>query len=456
MTNTEVLEIIRNKGSKELDALDSEIKTLIENTHRWVDILNDKHIGNYPDGWVKLREVQLAHILILEDIVSKTYTPPKFKRERGIIIGTGGAKFFSCAFASFYTLKKLKCSIPIEFWYLGDYEMDDKMKEVCNMYNITHVNAETFCKENNIDLRILSGWELKSIATLFSDFKEVMYLDADNIPAVDPTYLFNDTRYKELGSIFWPDLPSSERVEWLVPLCWHNVNLEYRAEVDFESGQFLINKEKCYKELYTSFWINQHSDWFYKFVYGDKSTFHLAWRKCNTDYCIPERPAGWEYPCILQYDLDGKLVFQHACQGKELIYTGTNLSGIINGNFINEAKRVRDLLWSGIIYSWDEMPKSIKKIANNLVGRYEFIKENLSTEIIKLGDSGEIYEGKSSILNRWSVKKENDIIYIIIIGSAHKGSEVAMFIGKEVSENYYEGRLSAYEKCKVTLKRIDS
>lgn len=457
MTNSEVLEIIRNcKGSKELNALDPEIQILIDNTLRWVDILNQEHISSYPEGWEKLREVQLAHIIILEDLVAKTYTPPEFKRERGIIIGTGGAKFFSCAFASFYTLKRLKCNIPIEFWFLGEFEMDDKMKEVCDMYNIAYVDTEKFCKEKNINLRILSGWELKSIATLFSDFKEVMYIDADNIPAVDPSYLFDDPRYKELGSIFWPDLPSCERVEWLVPVCWHNVNLEYRAEVDFESGQFLINKEKCYKELYISYWINQHSDWFYKFVYGDKSTFHLAWRKCGTEYCIPSTPAGWEYPCILQYDLDGKLVFQHACQGKELIYSGTKLSNIVNGNYVNDAKKMRDLLWSGIIYSWDEMPKKVKKISNNLVGRYEFTKENLGTQIIHIMDGGYIGEGKTQIISRWSVKVIDNTLYMVLIGSAHKGSEIAMFIGKDNgTSKYFTGKLSAYEKCNATLKFIN-
>ena len=455
MTNVEVLEIIKS-GSRDEKTLDPDIQLLITETLKWVDILNQDHIGNYPDGWEKLREVQLAHIIILENLVSKTYNPPNFNRERGIVIGTGGAKFFSCAFAAFYTLKRLKCKIPVEFWYLGDYEMDDKMREICEMYNITCINAEEFCRKNGINLRILSGWELKTIATLYSDFKEVMYLDADNIPAVDPSYLFEDSRYKELGSIFWPDLPSSERVEWLVPLCWHNVNLEYRSEVDFESGQFLINKEKCYKELVITHWINQHSDWFYKFVYGDKSTFHLAWRKCNTEYCITNTPAGWEYPCILQYDLDGKLVFQHACQGKELIYSGTKLTNIINGNYVSESKKIRDLHWSGSIYSWDETSKPVKKIANQLVGRYELKKENLSSEEIILVDNGIIHNCSSGLVNRWAVRVIDNVVYIILIGSAHKGSEVAMFMGKDDgSGKVYKGKLSAYEKCNVTLTLIE-
>ena len=454
MSNAEVLEIIKS-GSRDQKTLDPDIQLLITETLKWVDVLKQDKIGIYPKGWEKLREVQLAHILILEDLVSKSYTPPKYSRERGIVIGTGGAKFFSCAFAAFYTLKRLKCKIPIEFWYLGEFEMDDNMREICEVHNITCINAEEFCKNKGINLRILSGWELKTIATLYSDFKEVMYLDADNIPAVDPSYLFEDPRYKEKGAIFWPDLPPCDRPEWLLPVCWHNINMEYQAEVDFESGQYLINKEKCYKEIYITNWMNQHSDWFYKFVFGDKSTFHLAWRKCGTDYCITNSPAGWEYPCILQYDLDGKLVFQHACQGKELIYSGTKLSNIVNGNYVNDAKRIRDLYWSGIIYNWDEMSKPVKKKANQLTGKYELKLGESKPQIIKLTDNGNISDGKSSKFTRWSIKVQDNVMYIVLIGSAHKGSEIAMLIAKDNGTGkIFSGKLSAFEKCETTLTFI--
>jgi hypothetical protein len=48
--------------------------------------------------------------------------------------------------------------------------------------------------------------------------------------------------------------------------------------------------------------INEHSDWYYKFVFGDKSTFHLAWAKCGTcgfDYPITKirRHPRWGYQC---------------------------------------------------------------------------------------------------------------------------------------------------------------
>jgi len=38
-------------------------------------------------------------------------------------------------------------------------------------------------------------------------FSEVLYLDSDNIPLTDPSYLFDHEVYKRHGAVFWPDFP---------------------------------------------------------------------------------------------------------------------------------------------------------------------------------------------------------------------------------------------------------
>jgi hypothetical protein len=37
----------------------------------------------------------------------------------------------------------------------------------------------------------------------------VLYLDSDNVPAQDPSFLFDATEYERTGALFWPDF-------WLV------------------------------------------------------------------------------------------------------------------------------------------------------------------------------------------------------------------------------------------------
>jgi hypothetical protein len=427
---------------------------LMKKTNMWIDKLSFPP-SNYPDNWAGLKEVQLAHIYMMDTLLEKEFIAPKYKYERGIVVGAGGAKYFGCGFACFYILRKLGCTLPIEFWYLDEYEMDNKMKELCDVYGIRYINATKYCEENNIKPRILNGWELKSFSTLHSNFKEALYLDADNIPVKDPTYLFDDQRYKELGAIFWPDLPPHKRKEWLPEICWNNVGLEYRDEVDFETGQYLINKEKCYKELSLTMWMNEHSDWFYKFVYGDKSTFHLAWRKCGSDYCIPSKPAGWKRPCILQYDLDGKLAFQHACQGKEVMFSGEGPTNQFNHSLIKEAYEKRTKYWSGVIYSWQEMNEEEQKYAKQYIGTFKYTRIGLDNRNIELLDNGEIGEGKAKCERRWSVRVIDGIPTIIVIGAAHKDSEIAMFFAKDNGDGKtFTGQWTAFERCMVTLERL--
>ncbi len=37
----------------------------------------------------------------------------------------------------------------------------------------------------------------------------ILYLDADNLPIADPTYLFAAQGFRETGAVFWPDMAST-------------------------------------------------------------------------------------------------------------------------------------------------------------------------------------------------------------------------------------------------------
>jgi len=422
----------------------------------WINKLNSNDLSNMPDKWQALPEVQTAHVTILNELVAKTYHTPEFSQKRGIVIGAGGAKFFACAFACFYTLRKLGCVLPFEFWYLDDYEMDNKMIELAAFFGIHTVNAKQFCEENNLNPRILSGWELKPFSVLHSKFEEVLYLDADNIPTRDPSFLFDEPLYKKHGSIFWPDLRPSDRSDWLPPICWENVGLNYDNSIDFETGQFLINKKQCYKELNIAMWMNEHSDWFYKFVYGDKSTFHLAWKKCGTAYAMPERGPGWKDVAILQYDLNRLLLFQHACQGKERIVAGDNLNSLINCHLVYEAKNIRSKKWSGNIYSWHEMNEIEKEFAKKYLGSFYYERVGLGSRTIVLSDNGIISEGAAGCERRWCVRIINNSPCIVVIGGGHKDSEVAMFFAKPTDSTLktFNGKWNLYEQCQIILNKL--
>jgi alpha 1,2-mannosyltransferase len=62
---------------------------------------------------------------------------------------------------------------------------------------------------------------------------------------------------------------------------------------EFESGQLLIDKEKCWAELGLTLHFNADRQVYGSVVYGDKDLFRLAWQ--NLAYARKQAPAGDRY-----------------------------------------------------------------------------------------------------------------------------------------------------------------
>ena len=80
---------------------------------------------------------------------------------------------------------------------------DPYSRRLLAQYGVECVDARKLAAEK--PCRILCGWELKLYAALHCPFAEVLYLDADNGPTRDPSFLFDEPEYHGVGAIFWPD-----------------------------------------------------------------------------------------------------------------------------------------------------------------------------------------------------------------------------------------------------------
>ena len=156
-------------------------------------------------------------------------------------------------------------------------------------------------------MRRLSGWELKPFALLHSAFEEVMLVDADNVAVRDPTYLFDAPEYQAAGALFWPDF------DRLAPdrAIWRICGVPYRDEPEVESGQLLVDKRRCWRALQLTMHLNEHSDFYYEYVHGDKETFHMAWRMLGQEYAMIPHPLVPIDGTMCQHDFTGRRVFQH-------------------------------------------------------------------------------------------------------------------------------------------------
>ena len=252
---------------------------------------------------------------------------------RGIVMAAGGPRHFTNAWVTLNVLRRVVgCTLPVQLWYLGPDELSPQMIELLRPLDVACVDA--FAVRECHLVRRLGGWECKPYAIIHSPFREVLWLDADNTPLVDPSFLFAEPEHARTGAIFWPDLGSLAPDHPIWPLC----RVPWRDEPEFESGQIVLDKARCWDALQLTMHLNAWSDVYYRYVYGDKETFHLAWRMLDRPYAMPSRR-----PCkaigywsrapvtdhgawtLFQHDFASRPIFHHRTSTGKWNLLGENL-----------------------------------------------------------------------------------------------------------------------------------
>jgi len=297
---------------------------------------------------------------------------PRFPEERftgrGIVICAGGARLFTCAWIAIALLRRhLACTLPIEVWHLGPEEMGPPMRGLLEELGVHSIDAFEVAKWHQVGR--LGGWELKSYAVMNSRFREVLLLDADNVPVRDPSLLFDRKEYSDTGTLFWPDIvrlsPDNE--------IWATSGLSYRDMPSVESGQMVLDKSRCWRALSLAHWMNQHSDTFYQLLHGDKDTFLIAWLMLAQPFHqIRHRPKLLE-ATLCQRDPDGGVLFQHR-NGAKWILDGNNPR--IDGFRLEEECRALlhefGALWDGRVFNPPMRSNEARGLEGDLARRREF------------------------------------------------------------------------------------
>lgn len=409
-----------------------------------------------PQEWCEWPVTHAAELDLLNEAAADEQPFPEGRFSgRGIVIGAGGATFFACAWVVVTELRRLGCELPVELWHLGPCEFDPEMLAAAeSLPGVRVVDASRVAAELPAPPRRLNGWELKPFAMLHSAFEQAIYMDADCVPARDPAFLFESPEFAAHGAVFWPDIPPSRRTEWVPPVAWRNCGMAYRDEVDFESGQLVIDKRRSWHALRVCVFMNEHSDWYYRFVFGDKSTWHLAWRKTSTEYHLAP-PVEWRYPCLLQKDFGGAVLFQHACQGKPQLVGGEAMPSLVDPDAPRRGRASLAMKWNGVIYSWSAMSDRERETAEALIGRYDYHRIGFGARPLDLLDRGEIGLGSDRCEKRWSVRLIDGEPQLCIVGEAHKDQEIAMMLLRWGGESW-RGDWQHHERGPVDLRPVGS
>ncbi|PYK61267.1 MAG: hypothetical protein DME21_09675 [Verrucomicrobia bacterium] len=272
---------------------------------------------------------------------------PGCYRGRGIVICGGGVRYFTNAWVCINMLRWLGCRLPVQLWHLGAREMDKEMKDLLAPLGVECVDA---CKvRKRHPMRKLGGWELKPYAILHCPFEEVLFLDADNVPVIRPEFLFQAPQYQATGAIFWPDYGRSPKAR---PV-WRSCRLRRPKELEFESGQIVVDKRRCWKALRLCVWFNENSDFYYQYLHGDKETFHLAFRKLKKSYALVDKPIYSLTGTMCQHDFQGNRIFQHRNTDKwNLFLLNKRVPGFQHEDQCRKYVRQLQRQWDGRIGSF--------------------------------------------------------------------------------------------------------
>lgn len=235
----------------------------------------------------------------------------------GVVIVGGGMQYATNAYIAIRLLRHLGCNLSIEFWHGGSMEFDDNLDALFKLWGVRCRNVSSVPAN---DARLsLNGWAYKPFAIRHSEFRHVLFMDADNFAVRDPSYLFDDSEYKEKGAMFWPDVRKADPEA----LIWKEMGIPPTHEWEFESGQMVIDKEKCLEPLEMALQMNLDARKWYKLIWGDKDTFRFAWHHYGRPFAMTKTPvqllglagAGCcgvpSGGVMCQHDLEGRRIFQH-------------------------------------------------------------------------------------------------------------------------------------------------
>lgn len=284
---------------------------------------------------LKLQSAGLA----CDEFARKIPPCPDHFAGRGIVICAGGERYFTNAWVNINMLRRLGCKLPIQLWHLGSEEVDHTMRALVRPLGVTCIDAHKVAKAH--PARMLQGWPLKAYALLHTSFREILFLDADNVACANPEYLFDSAQYRETGAIFWPDNGQWEKSD----VIWRSCGLARPEGPEFESGQIVIDKARCWPPLRLAMWFNEQADFYYQYLHGDKETFHLAFRKLGQDFSLVPWPIQTLAGTMCQHDFEGRRIFQHRSTDKwDLALNNVRVEGFLYEDECREyVLRLREL-----------------------------------------------------------------------------------------------------------------
>lgn len=403
----------------------------------------------WPDGWESNQWVIEAHRQLFGRYLQESALARAKGDGRGIVMAAGGRTYFICAYICVTILRKLGCRLPIELWYLGREEMDHAMEKLLEGMGVRLIDAVNHAAGLPSPPRILAGWTIKLYATLHSSFREVLFLDADQIPARDPTFIFDTPEYQAKGTVLWEDLRNEYGIDitetafrvFGLPVPKKTSRPDHNKPADYrpvESGQMVVDKARSAPELTLALRMAEHEDFLYPsppgtrpwHIYGDKSVVFAAWWMVyqkkfgrpnfmgEPPFAMPQSPT-WigsnKAGAFLQHDFDGRVLFSHRVQPVyKWNFAGENhRCHLPNEDMAFETLKDLQKKWNGQIWCYEDQSEKDAAIANRMFGTWEFFRDSQSHHRLHFLPGGKLTGGTDQE-QHWRICHNKDEPILVI------------------------------------------
>ena len=352
--------------------------------------------------------------------------PPAFPEHRfagrGIVICAGGPRYFTCAFVLLHVLRHAhNCGLPIQVWHLGQRELSPAMQALLRREGAELVDAEPLLSSYPATIR--NGWALKPYAVTHSRFAEVFSLDADALPLVRPDQIFEWAEYQAHGALFWPD-----RVDLAAENpAWHALGLAPRREPSFETGQFVIDKRRCWEVLALTVELNNQSEQLYNMIYGEKDSFLLAFLLRQQRFGrIADLPLMFDSD-LVQRDPRGDPFIHHRTFSKYL-FAGHNrpVFGDTLTPAMEAALAVLRADWTGIVFHPPPMSPRVQAAADAIAGqRFMYETSGAGRHLLVLDPDFQVGLGRAEYEQHWAVVERGDAIALQLYSATRLAIELS-------------------------------
>ena len=207
------------------------------------------------------------------------------------------SKYMSLAMASLKGFRTVfGNTLPIHVYYADDEDLDLKSRQ--RLEEIENVHTFSLAKVFSLSLK---GFQVKPFAILASGFAEVIWFDADLVFLMDPRQMFDDTEYKDTGTLYFHDRPvlgwgdeegSSIDWTWVQSVIGHGSDFvrsshAFRGQASnlVDSSAVVMHVSRNLPAMLVVAKMNLDSVT-YEHVWGDKETFWLGFELLRQPWSI--------------------------------------------------------------------------------------------------------------------------------------------------------------------------